>query len=202
AGTDAGNVGTMHASSFTAELQAMKKSGLTDAQVLKAATLNGAVCFGQNSGEISKGKIADLVVLGRNPLENISNLTSAELVIKSGRPLSTDTLILETPEMLVQRQVNAYNARDIDAFLDTYSDHVELYDFPDSLIGRGKEQMRGMYSEMFRKVDDLHCQIVNRIRLNNTIIDHERVRFNNKFVQAVAIYEVKDGKIVKVTFKD
>jgi hypothetical protein len=55
---------------------------------------------------------------------------------------------------------------------------------------------------MFKKLAYLHCEIVNRIKLNNTIIDHERVKFNEKVVDAVAIYEVKDGKIVKVTFKN
>ena len=54
---------------------------------------------------------------------------------------------------------------------------------------------------MFRQLKYLHCEIVSRIKLNNTIIDHERVKFNSTLVEAIAIYEIKDGKIVKVTFK-
>jgi hypothetical protein len=202
AGTDAGNVGTMHASSFLIELEAMKKAGLTHAEVLKMATLNSAICFGQNTGTIEKGKQADIVVLLQNPLDNLSNLSTAEYLVKSGQVFKADTLIQETPEMLVQRQVNAYNARNLDAFLATYSDNVELYNFPDSLIGKGKEKMKNVYGNMFKTVEYLHCEIVNRIKLGNTIIDHERVRFNKQVVNAVAIYEVKDGKISKVTFKD
>jgi hypothetical protein len=38
--------------------------------------------------------------------------------------------------------------------------------------------------------------------LNNTIVDHEYVNVNDRVVQAIAIYEVKEGKIVKVTFKN
>lgn len=202
AGTDAGNVGTMHASSFIPELQAMKQAGLTNAQILKTATLNSAICFNQNTGEVVKGKSADLVVLQKNPLDDLSHLNTAEYVLKSGRVLKADTLIRETPEMLVQRQLNAYNARNIDAFLATYSDNVELYNFPDSAMGKGKEMMRSVYGNMFKNVKYLHCEIVDRIKLNNTIIDHERVKFDDKVVEAVAIYEVKDGKIVKVTFKN
>jgi hypothetical protein len=202
AGTDAGNIGTMHASSFIIELEAMKKAGLSNAEILRTATLNSAICFNQNTGVIEKGKKADLVVLLQNPLDNISGLSTAEYVIKSGKVLKTDTLIQETPEMLVQRQLNAYNARNLDAFLATYADDVELYNFPDSLIGKGKEKMRPMYEDMFKNLKYLHCEIVDRIRLNNTIIDHERVKFNDKIFNAVAIYEVKDGKIAKVTFKE
>lgn len=202
AGTDAGNVGTMHASSFIAELQAMRQTGLTNAQILKTATLNSAICFNQNTGEVVKGKSADLVVLQKNPLDDLSHLNTAEYVLKSGRVLKADTLIRETPEMLVQRQLNAYNARNLDAFLATYSDNVELYNFPDSAMGKGKEMMKAIYGNMFKNVKYLHCEIVDRIKLNNTIIDHERVKFDDRVVEAVAIYEVKDGKIVKVTFKN
>jgi hypothetical protein len=201
AGTDAGNVGTMHASSFLKELEAMKYAGLSNADVLKTATFNSAVCFNQNTGLIEKGRKADLVILSSNPLENLENLTSAEYVIKSGHLIKANELIKETPEMLVQRQLVGYNARDIEAFLGTYADDVELYDFPNKLIGSGKEKMRTMYEELFKSTPNLHCEIVNRIKLTNTIIDHERVRFNDKLIEAVAIYEVKDGKIAKVTFK-
>jgi hypothetical protein len=201
AGTDAGNVGTMHASSFITELEAMKQAGLTNADILKTATLNSGTCFSQNTGVIEKGKKADLVVLLQNPLNNLGSLNTAEYVIKSGKILKADTLIRETPEMLIQRQVNAYNARNIDAFLDTYADNIELYNFPDSLIDKGKEKMRGIYANMFKNVKSLHCEIVDRIKLGNTIIDHERVKFNDKIINAIAIYEVKDGKIIRVTFK-
>ena len=202
AGTDAGNVGTMHATSFIRELEAMKRAGLSNAAILKTATLNSATCFQQNSGAIVKGKKADLVVLLQNPLDNISNLNSIEYVIKSGKALKADTIIQETPEMLIQRQLNAYNARNLDAFLDTYADDVKLYNFPDSLIGSGKESMKAMYGSFFKTATNLHCEIVERIKLGNTIIDHERVKIIDKIINAVAIYEVKDGKITRVTFKE
>jgi imidazolonepropionase-like amidohydrolase len=202
AGTDAGNIGTMHGSSFVIELEAMKRAGLTNAEILKSATLNSAVCFDQNTGLIEKGKAADLVVLMQNPLDNISNVTSVEYVVKSGRILKADTLVRETPEMLVQRQLNAYNARNLDAFLDTYSDSVELYTFPEKPMGKGKDNMRKVYGEMFKNASYLHCEVTERIRLNSTIIDHEHVKFNDRIVEAIAIYEVKDGKISKVTFKE
>jgi imidazolonepropionase-like amidohydrolase len=202
AGTDAGNVGTMHASSFVRELEAMKSAGLSNASLLKTATLNSATCFGMNTGVIEKGKVADIVILSSNPLEDLSALRSPEYVIKSGTVLKPDSLVKESPEMLVQRQLNAYNARSLEAFLDTYSDDVELYQFPAKQTSKGKEAMRKQYGQMFSAVSRLHCKIVDRIVLGNTVIDHEYVNVNDRVVQAIAIYEVKDGKIVKVTFKN
>ncbi|MBD2753209.1 nuclear transport factor 2 family protein [Spirosoma validum] len=107
-----------------------------------------------------------------------------------------------TPESIVQKQVEAYNARNIDAFLATYADDIELYDLPDKLISRGKEAMRKDYGAFFDKAKSLHCEIVNRIVLNNTVIDHEKVTVNPQKPpsQAVAIYKVENGLIRKVYF--
>lgn len=201
AGTDAGNVGTMHASSMLAELEAMKQAGLSNAQVLKSATLNSANYFGSNSGTIEKGKTADLVLLENNPLEDLSHLTTVTHVMRAGKLIKADTLIDETPEMLVQRQLNAYNARNLEAFMDTYAEDIEIYNFPATLVSKGKEPMRKTYGPMFEKVKNLHCEIVSRIKSGNTVIDHERVRFGEKIVDAIAIYDIANGKISKVTFK-
>jgi hypothetical protein len=135
------------------------------------------------------------------PLEDLSVLNEPEYVIKSGKVLKADTLVKETPEMLVQRQLNAYNARNLEAFLDTYSDDIEIYNFPHELASKGKDVMRKRYGDMFGNLKRLHCKIVDRIVLNDTVIDHEYVNKDDKIVQAIAIYEVKDGKIVRVTFK-
>lgn len=61
--------------------------------------------------------------------------------------------------------------------------------------------MRRTYGPMFEQVKNLHCQIVNRIEFGSTVVDHERVRFGEKYVQTIAIYDIKDGKISRVTFK-
>lgn len=104
------------------------------------------------------------------------------------------------PEHIVQEQVEAYNNKDIEAFLATYSDDIEIYNFPNSLSMKGKEEMREVYSEMFDSVKVLHCEIKKRIIINNKVIDHEYVKFDDNFSTVVAIYEVKNDKIIKVTF--
>lgn len=109
-----------------------------------------------------------------------------------------------TPEAVVQAQLEAYNARDIDAFIATYADDVKLFELPDKLLSEGTATMRERYGKLF-KDERLHATIVNRIALGNTVIDHERVRLTFPqgpgTVEAVAIYEVSDGKITKVWFR-
>jgi imidazolonepropionase-like amidohydrolase len=201
-GTDAGNIGTFHASSYIQEQEAMQKAGLTNAEILKASTINCAIGFGkeQQWGSIEKGKMADLVLLNKNPLESLQHLNSIHSIFKNGKMMSLDTIVSESPEAIVQRQVNAYNARNIDAFLDTYADDIELYDFHSNSPDKGKETMRKNYGEMFKQTPNLYCEIEKRIVIGNKIIDKEKVRAGKETIHAVAVYEVEKGKIKKVTF--
>lgn len=104
------------------------------------------------------------------------------------------------PEEIVQIQLDAYNSRNIDAFLDTYADNIKIYDYPNTLIYEGKDKMRKRYTSLFEKVPNLFCEIKKRIVIGNKVIDQEYVRVNDKFISAVAIYEVVNNKITKVTF--
>ena len=201
-GTDAGNISTMHASSFIQELEAMQKAGLTNAEILKASTINAAIGFGkeQQWGSIEKGKMADMILLEKNPLESLQHLNSINSVFKNGKMMNIDSIVVESPEAIVQRQLNAYNARNIDAFMDTYADDIELYDFPGKLSSKGKEEMRKDYADFFKNVNNLYCEIENRIVIGNKIIDKEKVRAGKRTFHAVAVYEVEKGKIKRVTF--
>lgn len=201
-GTDAGNIGTLHASSYYDELQAMQRSGFSNWQILQSSTINGAKAVGKEKefGSIQTGKLADVVLLNANPIDNIENLKKIDVVINKGKVLQPDSLIAETPYALVQRQLNAYNGHNLEAFLEPYAEDVEIYQFPSKLQMKGKEQMRKAY-EFITKTPGLHCQLQNRIIQGNTVIDHERVwGFGSEPVEAIAIYETRGGKIVKVYF--
>ncbi|WP_284461339.1 nuclear transport factor 2 family protein, partial [Chryseobacterium sp.] len=147
-------------------------------------------------------KVADLVLLNANPIENLENLTQIDTVIKNGQPLNPNTIPETTNETLVQQQVNGYNARNIDAFLEPYAEDVELYSFPSKLLSKGKEAMRKSYEKFFADHPDLHCEVRQRITNLNTIIDRESVSGvkPDKKIEATAIYEIKNNKIAKVYF--
>lgn len=201
-GTDAGNIGTLHATSYQAELKMMQESGMTNWQILTASTLNPAKILDKQLefGSIAKGKKADLILLDENPVENLENLTKINKVINKGVVFNPKDLLKDTPEILVQRQLNGYNYRNIEAFLEPYSESVELYTYPNTLIGKGKEAMRNIYTKMFEETINLHCELKGRIVQGNVVIDKERVQFGNKFIEATAIYHIENGKIQKVYF--
>lgn len=118
--------------------------------------------------------------------------------------IHTDTLPTSTPEMLAQQQLDAYNAGDIDAFLIPYSEDVEIYNFPGAgePQTKGKENMRSSYEAMFRQFPELHCKLVNRMIMGNTVIDQESITGipGGKGFEAIAIYKIENGKIAKVYF--
>ncbi len=98
AGTDSGNPGIVSGFSIHDELRALSDAGLSNAEVLRSATINGAEWLESNSGIIDIGKRADLVVLDKNPLISIENTESIEAVIANGKFLDRSTLdnILKT----------------------------------------------------------------------------------------------------------
>lgn len=103
---------------------------------------------------------------------------------------------------LAQEQLDGYNKRDIEAFLKPYSENVKVYTFPDQLLYEGKAKMREEYTEMFNQLPELHCKLINRIVLNNKVIDHEEVVFlkSQPALFAIAVYTITDGKISEVRF--
>ena len=202
-GTDAGNIGTQHAGSYFAELEAMQRARLMPEDILQASTINVAKALGQEKdwGSIAPGKIANMVLLKRNPFDDLHNWKTIELVINKGVAFSPDTIIQSTPEQLVQMQLNAYNAHDLDAFLVPYAEDVELYEFPSKLLSKGKEQMRKDYI-FITQTPKLYCRIQKREIKDNTVTDHEEVTFGGgKPVYATATYIIENGKISKVYFK-
>jgi imidazolonepropionase-like amidohydrolase len=87
AGTDAGTIGTLHGPSIFRELRLMAEAGMTPAQVLAAATRGGAQVTGREKelGSIEPGRLADLLLLDRDPLADVGNLEALAQVVMGGR---------------------------------------------------------------------------------------------------------------------
>jgi len=199
-GTDAGNIGTLHASSFFKELRAMQQSGLSNWQVLTASTLNGAKALGKEKdfGSIRKGSSADLLILRADPLADLNNLQKIDQIIHRGVPVHPDSIIDETPLNIVQRQVNAYNAHDLEAFLSFYSDTATIYNFPGKPLAKGKEEIRKLYT-FLGQATGLHVSITDRTVVNNKVFDHESAtQAGRRLGEGEVIYYVDGQKISKV----
>ncbi|WP_430411894.1 nuclear transport factor 2 family protein [Kordia sp.] len=104
--------------------------------------------------------------------------------------------------IIVQKQVEAYNARNIQAFSALFSDDVKMYDFPKKLRSSGKAELEKRFGQMFKNTPDLFSYIEDRIASGNTVIDHEKVTFkkDEPAKEFIVMYIVENDKITEVYY--
>lgn len=104
----------------------------------------------------------------------------------------------------VERQLEAYNARDIDAFMHWWAEDCQYYAFPNTLLASNGDEIRARHVERFRE-PDLYGHLIHRACVGNLVMDHEVVTRNfpegKGEVDVLCLYEVSDGKIAKAWFK-
>jgi imidazolonepropionase-like amidohydrolase len=76
------------------ELWMLQQGGMSNLDAIRCATINGAIYLGLDDelGSLEKGKLADLIVMDKNPLENIRNSESISMVMLNGRLYDAHTL--------------------------------------------------------------------------------------------------------------
>ncbi|MGY6553310.1 MAG: nuclear transport factor 2 family protein [Wenzhouxiangella sp.] len=106
------------------------------------------------------------------------------------------------PEDFAQRQLEAYNDRDLERFLAQYTEDVEVYRLPSpEPVLVGKAAFAEHYRTQRFNLPLLHAELVNRMVFGNKVIDHERVTGLGPAAQEVAaIYEINASGICKVWF--
>ncbi|ESQ85948.1 hypothetical protein AEAC466_01840 [Asticcacaulis sp. AC466] len=103
----------------------------------------------------------------------------------------------------VKAQLDAYNAKDIDAFMACWAPDAEIYAHPDTLLAKGHDDIRNRHLLRFQE-PDLLARLVSRLVLGETVVDTEIVTRNfpegRGEIDVVGIYEVGDGLIRKAWF--
>ena len=106
------------------------------------------------------------------------------------------------PAAVVQRQLDAYNAHDLDAFIACFAEDARLHRMPQpepTLVGR--EAIAEFYRTQRFAVTGLRADLLGRFVLGTKVVDHERIHgLDDAPSEVVAVYEVRTGRIVTVWF--
>ena len=108
-----------------------------------------------------------------------------------------------SPEDVVKKQLDAYNAKDLEAFMSVWAEDAQYFAHPSTLLANGAAAIRERHVVRFQE-PNLHGELISRVVLGSTVVDHERV--SRTFpegpatVEVVAIYEVAGEKIAKAWF--
>lgn len=108
-----------------------------------------------------------------------------------------------SPQTVVQAQLDAYNAHDVDALIAIYADNGEQFQHPSTLLAQGSTQIGQRFRNRFASSRP-HAVLLKRIVAGQMVIDHETVtsqaEHGAESVAIVAIYQVEHGRIAKAWF--
>ena len=107
-----------------------------------------------------------------------------------------------SPVDIAQGQLDAYNRQDLDAHGAFFADEVVVADLNGDVTIRGIDAYRAKYTQVFADFPQNRAELLNRIVVGDTVIDHERVVRgpDGPVFEVAAIYTFRDGKIARVDF--
>ena len=108
-----------------------------------------------------------------------------------------------SPIAVVQAQLDAFNAKDIEALVATYAPDAQQYVLHGELLAQGRDILRARYAIRFAE-PDLHARLVSRTAIGNMVVDAEIITRNfpegRGTLEMLCVYEVVDGHIVRASF--
>ena len=109
----------------------------------------------------------------------------------------------QSPATVVQAQLDAYNAKDIEALLNTYAPDAEQFTLHGERLAVGHEQMRPRFLGRFSE-PDLQARLLSRTVVGNIVTDFEVITRNfpegRGTLEMLCIYEVLNGLIQRASF--
>jgi hypothetical protein len=108
-----------------------------------------------------------------------------------------------SPLAVVQAQLDAFNARDIDALMRAYAPDAEQFALHGERLARGENEIRPRYVARFTE-PDLHARLLSRTVMGNWVTDLELITRNFPdglgTLEMLCIYEVVEGRIRRASF--
>jgi hypothetical protein len=111
--------------------------------------------------------------------------------------------LTDDPAAVIQRQLEAYNRKDIDALLATYAPDAEQYVLHGDRLAKGHAQLRQRMLARFAE-PNLHARLLSRTVMGAVVVDLEEVTRNfpegNGRMEMLCVYEVVEGRIARASF--
>lgn len=108
-----------------------------------------------------------------------------------------------SPLAVVQAQLDAFNAKDLDALMATYAPDAQQFALHGDLLAQGHDALRARYATRFTE-PDLHARLVSRTAMGNLVVDAEIITRNfpegRGTLEMLCVYEVIDGRIARASF--
>ena len=108
-----------------------------------------------------------------------------------------------SPIAVVEAQLAAFNAKDLDALMATYAPDAQQLALHGDLLAQGHDALRARYAIRFAE-PDLHARLVSRTAIANMVVDAEIITRNFPegvgTLEMLCVYEVNDGRIVRASF--
>ena len=107
------------------------------------------------------------------------------------------------PIAVVEAQLAAFNAKDLDALMATYAPDAQQFALHGDLLAQGRDALSARYTLRFAE-PDLHARLVSRTAIGNMVVDAEIITRNFPegvgTLEMLCVYEVIDGLIVRASF--
>jgi len=106
-----------------------------------------------------------------------------------------------SPTATVQRQIELFNAHDLDGFLALFAEDVEVAELPGTSAPVAKARLRELYAARFKANPELRASAEAQLVSGTFVIQKERIKGRagkSEALEAVVIYQVKAGKIVRM----
>ncbi len=107
------------------------------------------------------------------------------------------------PLEVIERQLAAYNAKDVEGLLATYAVDAEQYTLHGERLAKGHEEMRRRFLARFAE-PDLNARLISRTVMGNVVVDFESITRNfpegRGTLEMLCIYEISIGLIHRVSF--
>lgn len=108
-----------------------------------------------------------------------------------------------SPIAVVQAQLDAFNAKDLDALMRAYAPEAEQFTLHGAGIAQGHDELRARYAIRFAE-PDLHAKLLSRVVMGDFVTDLELITRNFPegvgTLEMLCVYEVRDGRIQRASF--